>query len=255
MNSAGFRRVAAAAAVIVATLGGGSRAEATHSWGGYHWARTANPFTLKLGDSVSSTWDSYLTTTSSGWSASGVLDTTIVPGATSPKSCKATTGTVQVCNSTYGNTGWLGVAQISVSGSHITRGTEKVNDTYFNRPDYNLPAWRNLVMCQEVGHTLGLDHQDEFFTNPNLLTCMDYTNDPSTNQQPNPHDYEELEIIYAHEDSATTVAAALSTPGGKGADASDWGRRVSGSTKPGTVARYVKDLGDGNLVVTFVINA
>ncbi len=50
-------------------------------------------------------------------------------------------------------------------------------------------------MCQEVGHTLGLDHQDEVFDNPNLETCMDYTNDPSTNQHPNAHDYDQLATI------------------------------------------------------------
>jgi hypothetical protein len=106
-------------------------AGATHSWGGYHWARTANPFTLKLGDDVSSAWDGYLATTSSDWSASTALDTSIVPGATSPRPCKATSGQVQVCSSAYGNTGWLGVAQIWLSGLHITQGTVKVNDTYF----------------------------------------------------------------------------------------------------------------------------
>jgi hypothetical protein len=31
---------------------------------------------------------------------------------------------------------------------------------------------------------------------------MDYTNDPSTNQHPNAHDYEELDIIYAHLDGS-----------------------------------------------------
>ena len=30
---------------------------ANHSWGNYHWARTINPFTLKLGDNVTSAWD------------------------------------------------------------------------------------------------------------------------------------------------------------------------------------------------------
>ncbi len=30
-----------------------STASATHSWGGYHWARTVNPLTLKLGNNVS----------------------------------------------------------------------------------------------------------------------------------------------------------------------------------------------------------
>jgi hypothetical protein len=50
-------------------------------------------------------------------------------------------------------------------------------------------------MCQEVGHTLGLDHQDDVFDNPTLGTCMDYTSDPSTSQHPNRHDYEELELL------------------------------------------------------------
>src|SRR6266540_1791449 len=53
---------------------------ANHSWGGYHWARTSNPFTVKLGDNVSSTWDSALSTASSDWSKSTVLDTTVVAG-------------------------------------------------------------------------------------------------------------------------------------------------------------------------------
>src|SRR5512143_779986 len=59
-------------------------ASANHSWGGYHWARQANPFTLKLGDNVTSQWDSILGTTSSDWSQSTVLDTTIVAGSANP---------------------------------------------------------------------------------------------------------------------------------------------------------------------------
>src|SRR3989344_8585733 len=93
--------------------------------------------------------------------------------------CRATNGRVEVCNSKYGNNGWLGIAQIWVTGGeHITQGVVKLNDTYFNKSPYNTPAWRNLVMCQEVGHTLGLGHVDEIFNNTNLGTCMDYTNDP-----------------------------------------------------------------------------
>ena len=65
---------------------------ANHSWGGYHWARTSNPFTLKLGDNVSSAWDYYLGTTSSDWSVSVELDTTIVPGQANPKNCRPTSG-------------------------------------------------------------------------------------------------------------------------------------------------------------------
>ena len=243
--------VTAAALALLAP----ATAQANHSWSGYHWARTSNPFTLKLGDNVGAAWDSSLAGASADWTKSTVLDTTIVAGATSPKNCRATAGRVEVCNSTYGNTGWLGIASISVTGgTHITQGTVKLNDTYFNTAQYNTPAWRNMVTCQEVGHTFGLAHQDENFNNANLGTCMDYTNDPSTNQHPNQHDYDQLVSIYSHTDSSTTVGAAL--PKGASAvavgnDERSWGRLVEGSRASGH-STHVRDLGNGNLIITTV---
>ena len=103
-------------------------ASANHSWGDYHWARTANPFTLQIGDNVSLQWDASLGTTSGDWSQSSVLDTKIVAGgtATDVRKCRATSGRVEVCNAKYGNNGWLGVASIWVNVNHITKGTVKV---------------------------------------------------------------------------------------------------------------------------------
>ena len=229
-------------------------AGATHSWGSYHWARTSNPFTLKLGDNVSPVWDPILVTTSNDWTQSTVLNTTIVAGSVSNKNlkrCPATSGRVEVCNTTYGNNGWLGVAQIWANGDHITQATVKLNDTYFNTAQYNTTAWRNLVSCQEVGHTFGLDHQDEVFDNPNLNTCMDYTNNPGTNQHPNPHDYEQLEAIYAHLDTTTTVAAAPAGFANADVHATEnWGEKVSDNGKS---ALFVRDFGNGFKIFTFVI--
>jgi len=233
-------------------------AEANNSWNGYHWARTSNPFTVKLGDNVSGPWDSVLGTTSSDWSQSKVLDTKTEAGNTQPRKCRATAGQVEVCNDTYGRNGWLGVASIWLSGSHITQGTVKLNDSYHNTAPYNTTAWRNLVSCQEVGHTFGLDHQDENFNNANLGTCMDYTNDPSTNQHPNTHDYLELETIYSHSDSTTTVGAiAPSTRGSQNRDdepgdsPSDWGRAVRNDPS-GRANVFEQDLGAGRKKVTHV---
>jgi len=173
---------------------------------------------------------------------------------------------VEVCNSTYGNTGWLGVAQVWVTtGLHITQGTVKLNDTYFNTPRYNTTPWRNLVSCQEVGHTLGLDHQDTNFNNANLGTCMDYTSDPTgsdpnypqncclDNEHPNLHDYEELQLIYLHLDSTTTIGQLTtklqdlihSAP-------PEWGRLIRQS-RDGHTSVYEYDFGDGHKVFTFVI--
>jgi len=233
---------------------GQSPANANHSWGNYHWARTSNPFTLKLGDNLTSVWDSYLNTSSSDWSQSTVLDTTIVAGSTTAKRCKPTAGRVEVCNSKYGNNGWLGVAQIWVSGNHITQGIVKMNDNYFNTSTYNTPAWRNLVLCQEVGHTFGLDHQDENFNNANLGSCMDYTNNPSTNQHPNQHDYDQLENIYAHLDSTTTIGQVVQHGNKPNMESfenrSDWGKELKNN---GNVAKYVRDLGKNQQVFTFVV--
>jgi hypothetical protein len=195
-------------ALLVAVLSGlaaatASSALANHSWGNYHWARAANPFTVPLGDSVSNTaysnWDGALAGASSDWSRSSVLDSPIVSqGGGNTRTCKATDGRIRVCNATYGFNGWLGLAQIWLSGSHIVRATTKVNDSYFNSSSYSYTNERH-VMCQEVGHGYGLDHQDE--SGRDLNTCMDYSN-ALDNPSPNAHDYEQLETIYnGHVDS------------------------------------------------------
>lgn len=198
-------------------------------------------------------WDTFLNTTSSDWSASSILDTSIVSGRAINKNCKATSGRVEVCNSKYGNNGWLGVASIWISGSHIAQGVVKVNDTYFNTPTYNTSAWRNLVMCQDVGHTLGLDHQDEDFNNKPLGTCMDYTSDPTPNQHPNQHDYDMLEQIYAHLDSITTIKNTLTSARFEidHNDLSTLGREIRTSSDKRT-SLFERDFGNGNKVFTFV---
>ncbi len=198
-----------------------SAALANHSWGGYHWARTSNPFTITLVDSATTGWDATLMTASGDWTKSDVLDTVVTPGSTEKRTrqrCAPVAGQVRVCNYTYGNNGWLGVAGIYLSGTHITQGYVKLNDTYYNTTTYNTPEWRALVTCQEIGHTLGLDHQDEGFTAPNLGTCMDYTSDADgggaygpANVAPNAHDYGELASIYTHLDSSTTIAGSTGT--------------------------------------------
>ena len=235
-----------------------SVAYANHSWGGYHWARTSNPFTLKLGDNVTSAWDAYLAGASADWSQSNVLDTTIVAGGVkSPKNCRPTAGRIEVCNAKYGNNGWLGLAQIWITGGvHISQGIAKMNDTYFNTSQYNTPAWRRLVMCQEVAHAFGLDHQDENFNNPNLGSCMDYTGDPDgplSNEHPNAHDFEQLGIIYAHLDTTTTVGAGVAPRNGKANldNPTEWGQVVRQDAR-GRSSLYERDLGGGRKVVTFV---
>jgi hypothetical protein len=243
--------VLAAAAIPALFLA--SPASATHSWGGYHWGRTANPFTLKLGDNVGTAWDSYLAGASTDWFESLVLDTVIVPGTVNPRTCKPRSGMVQVCNAKYGFNGWLGIAQIWLSGEHITQGVNKLNDSYFGLSTYNTPAWRAMVACQ-IAHTFGLDHQDENQTNTNLGTCMDYTNNPvglPSNIAPNQHDYDELVTIYNHADSTTTVGNSAS--GAMANNANDWGQ--GGALHQGRQGLRLRQDRAGCQMVTFVTGA
>src|SRR5215207_8116926 len=262
--------IGSALAVLLTLVVYSPAAQAHHSWGKYHWARTTTSFNLKLGDNVSSGWDTYLNATASSsdsdWSDSSVLDTNIVTGRTTGATCAPTSGRVEVCNAAYGTNGWLGLAQIWIGRrSHITAGTTKVNDTYFNTAKYNTPAWRQMVMCQEVGHTFGLDHQDENHTNTNLGTCMDYTNDPSgtlgtngtlSNEQPNTHDYEQLVTIYSHLDNPPTGGAASTLPAaatrGDLHSRAQWGQLMRESHNE-QLALYERDFGSGKKLFTFVI--
>ncbi|HEX2274428.1 MAG TPA: hypothetical protein VHG90_11205 [Acidimicrobiales bacterium] len=252
MNHAVRRRLLALPVALLAVSVFSLPAEADHTWGGYHWGRTSNGFTIQLGSNLSRFWQPYLSTTASDWSKSSVLDTVVVPGQTTKSRCGPTVGRVEVCNSAYGQNQWLGIAQVWVSGTHITQGVVKMNDTYFNLSWYNTPAWRNHVMCQEVGHTFGLDHQDE--SGADLGTCMDYSRDPRNSQHPNAHDYAELEAIYGHADSTTTVGVSSSAAARATAQQMrEWGRAIRHEGRSGRPTLFERRLGGAQAVYTFVI--
>ena len=225
---------ATASVAIILVAAASLPAAASNSWGGYHWARTANPFTLKVGDNFSASWDSYLTQTASDWSKSDVLDLSVVAGGSTSKRCSATLGRVEVCSGSYGNNGWLGIAQIWLAKgtTHITQGTVKVNDYYFNLAKYNNSSEKEHVVCQEVGHTLGLDHQDT--SGASLNTCMDYYQNTSSSDtqstSPNTHDYNELDIIYSHVDSSTTIGQSTTGSPGNSHETVSRSRASDGST-------------------------
>lgn len=254
------RRMLTATLVLVLALAFTGTALAEHAWGPYHWARTASPFTLKLGDNVTRTWDGHLSVASSDWTRSTVLNTTIVAGGTRPRTCKATSGRVEVCNASYGNNGWLGIAGISiVNGQHITQGYVKLNDYYWNNFAYD-ERDRALVTCQEIGHTLGLGHQDENFNNAPLGTCMDYSANPGpADEHPNAHDYAQLETIYSHLDSTTTVkrleqAIRKMPPAMRDIEfdgIGQWGKLVD-VTDDGRRSTFELDFGNGYKVITHV---
>ena len=242
---------------------------ANHAWGNYHWARTSNPFTVKVVNSMTTDWDDNLNTAVSDWNSSAVMNVVQEAGnddAQTRQRCRPVKGKVRACNSTYGTNGWLGLAQIWVRGSHITQGTAKMNDSYL-ASGYS-ETNKQHVICQEIGHDWGLDHQDE--SGADFNTCMDYS-DALDNAHPNQGDYNQLLCIYdpatngvtltstnhsctgtGHLDSSSTIGAAPA--GFANADVhaqENWGTKVRESAD-GRSALFVRDFGNGNKIFTFV---
>jgi hypothetical protein len=236
---------------------------ANHSWSTYHWPSTTGIVGLDVGDSVGSAWDAYLDEALHDWNESVVLQLTKVDGSTNPWRCRPSLGRIEVCTAPYGDNGWLGIAQIWLSGEHILQATAKLNDFYFRMAAYNEPAWRRQVMCQEIAHGFGLDHQDEIFDNANLGTCMDYTDDPDgglggavdddpSNEHPNTHDLMQLLAIYGHRDPISAAPPGGAAAGNAVDDSpAAWGR-LTRSNRNKRIQRFELDLGRGEKQITHV---
>ena len=192
-----------AAVVLTASL----TANASHSWGNYHWGRTSQNFPLQVIDSNTPDWDSELAQTMGDWSKSTAFNLSISSrddSSRTRKLCRAVSGKIRSCNASYGNNGWLGLASINISGDHITQGTSKMNDSY--SAQFAVQNQRDHVMCQEIGHLFGLGHTSEDGSSQN--TCMDYSQS-STSTRPNQHDYDLLKSKYAHLDSINTYSTSM----------------------------------------------
>lgn len=195
--------------VALALVGAlGVPARATHSWNGYHWARgdASIPVSLRLLDKMNGVWDTLHPAVSSDWGAlSPVFAFTTVSG-------KRVAYEVELASKKFGNNGWLGLATIWIDGSgHIVRGRVQVNDYYFQFPRYNTPEVRQHVLCQELGHVLGLDHNragDEGGSPDD--SCMNdrVTFPTEVYPHPNVHDAEQIGLVYGHADGG---GSALST--------------------------------------------
>jgi hypothetical protein len=201
-----FKKLFIAAAVASIS----SVALATHQWSDYHWATTSGQLNLLVIDSVTSDWQTSFETSISKWNQATPINQTIEAGSDSRKNrkrCSSVTGKMKVCNASYGNNGWAGLASINLdSNGHISQGTAKMNDTYMAS---DTEAERNHVMCQEIGHVYGLGHTSE--DGSSQSTCMDYSN--STNSQwPNNHDYQLLASMYNHADGYDTAVGSGETP-------------------------------------------
>ncbi len=190
-------------------------------WGDYHWAGSA-PLSLDVYDNLSTAYESSLELAvgapPSGigsWEYTGVLNMQLHTGGTNTD-CNPVSGHIEVCNGAYGATGWLGLTQIwTINGSEIIESTSKINDSYFASAPYNATdnLWRDKTLCHELGHSVGLDHQDNDYST-NLMSCMDITADlVDADRYPNTADYQTLQDMYGSSSGGGSTTTTTSGGG------------------------------------------
>lgn len=157
-----------------------TRASDARSWNGYQWGRTGD-LSIQLVNNTSAKWTPYLQSSATAWSAASNIDYRVVSGPTEdPSACSPVYGVIEVCSANYGKNGWLGMTNVYTSNGFIVMATVRFNDYYpTTSTTYAGDAWYSNTTCHELGHALGLNHEDSVKNNANSGSCLDMTNDPS----------------------------------------------------------------------------
>ncbi len=174
-----MRNLLVAAVTFAALLTVVAVASADHSWSVYHWPSDSLSPTV-VDKTSSSLYDVPLGVTE--WAN---LGTPIQP---TPTDANKGDITVTEAFSPF----WLGLARIFIDeNGHITKGEVKLNTRLLN--SYG-PVAADHVLCQEIGHVLGLGHNRVGDSSPEDETCM---NDQLLGfPAPNQHDTDQLNLIY-----------------------------------------------------------
>ena len=243
--------------------------QASHSWAS-HWRRPSSAmFEVPTRRMLSSIWLTRFATAMADWRKPAMKK--IRPKHTSSTgqnaSCPLFMNTMSVCNGNYGAVPWAGLAQVWSSGGHTVYGRAVQNDYYMTGTQ--AVAYRQMVICQEIGHVLGLGHINVSFNTPNVGSCMDYTNDPDggpggvsntdpDNMNPYAHDYAQINSRYSHIGMIPQIIPGLKQDVMPAAMATinplkveDFGALVARGDA-GHTERYLRDYGNGWTVTTWV---
>jgi hypothetical protein len=160
-------------------------ASADHTWSGYHWSS----------DNLSPTVVDKTSSPLYGVPAS-VAEWSGLGAPIQPALTDASKGDITVTEGF--SPFWLGLARIRVEGGHITKGEVKLNTRLLQ--SYG-PAVADQVLCQEIGHVLGLDHNRDGPTGGTPDdSCMNDQGHLGEYTSPNIHDTEQLVAVYNHTD-------------------------------------------------------
>jgi hypothetical protein len=185
-----IKKILLIAVALAALLTAVTVASADHAWSTYHWP--SDNLSLTVIDKTSSS----LYDVPAGVAEWANLGTPIQPTPTTAKK-----GDISVREGF--SQSWLGIATIFLDGGHITKGEVKLNTRYLEYYEANgYPGIADHVLCQEIGHVLGLGHN-----RTETDTCMnDQAFIGAALTSPNNHDTAQLNIIYdGHTDTGGTT--------------------------------------------------
>lgn len=126
---------------------------ANNQWFIWHWGKK----TVSVTTAANGNWGTIISSEFTDWEAG---------------TCVEFTGGGEITGyaNFYGFTGWLGLARLldyDSSTGEIFRADAHMNRSYLDGSSYDETDDRH-VTCQEIGHTLGLDHRK----GPRKQTCM-----------------------------------------------------------------------------------
>ena len=182
-------------------------AGANHAWivngRAVHWASTVNPAQIDLGDNLNDpVWDSQRYVPAFSWSygtlLSGELGLSPVLRVNTHAGQLAS-NEVEMYDGYYGRAGWVGQAILSSidSQGHIGDASIQLNRSYSLSPQE-----KHAAINHEVGHTLGLGHENGTVMCP-VLCGID---------NPVKHDYDVLTSVNLHTDSYNTTMGGVQAP-------------------------------------------
>ena len=197
-----IKKVLAAAVALAVLLAAVTVASADHSWSVYHWEKTGATVSPTVKDKTSSNlWDFPNADVGEEVDEWASFNDFIKPTLTTAKK-----GNITVSEQT--SQFWLGLARIFIDDNgHITKGEVKLNTTYLAYYEANgYPGIAEHVLCQELGHVLGLGHNRDGDTGgiPDD-SCMNDQGHLGEYTSPNSHDTDQLNAIYTHTHAGGTT--------------------------------------------------
>jgi hypothetical protein len=218
------------AALLLPASAAANHSYLTSSGTAHHWpaaidqrtAVTQISWTLK--GTYASTWQAYLERAEEAWDTRTYYwDSYLDPWlSVDPYTCEFRQGIIHVCNGSYGSN-WAGLAEwyYDDSTGHILYGRNRLNDDASGINQGGGTCWSGFgympcqdyakgVVCQELGHTLGLDHADD-------TSCMGLGYYASAHgvTDPDGTDVWEVDVNHNHIDAESSTSSSPSSSASK----------------------------------------